>query len=55
MDIEEFGHALFIDREIQVAEKDEKIYSSNSLNCYDLSKNNNVAIIGGDGGVVGFV
>ena len=27
MDIEEFGHALFIDHEIQVAEKDEKIYS----------------------------
>ena len=25
MDIEEFGHALFIDHEIQVAEKDEKI------------------------------
>ena len=54
MDIEEFGHALFIDHEIQVAEKDEKIYSSNFFkSSYDLSKkNNNVAIIGGgDGGV----
>ena len=29
MDLEEFGNALFIDHEIQVAEKDEKIYSSN--------------------------
>ena len=54
MDLEEFGHALFIDHEIQVAEKDEKIYSSNFFkSSYDLSKkNNNVAIIGGgDGGV----
>ena len=52
--LEEFGHALFIDHEIQVAEKDEKIYSSNFFkSSYDLSKkNNNVAIIGGgDGGV----
>ena len=32
MDLEEFGHALFIDHEIQVSEKDEKIYSSNFLN-----------------------
>ena len=49
MDIEEFGHALFIDHEIQVAEKDEKIYSSTFFkSSYDLSKkNNNVAIIGG--------
>ena len=54
MDIEEFGNALFIDHEIQVAEKDEKIYSSTFFkSSYDLSKkNNNVAIIGGgDGGV----
>ena len=54
MDLEEFGNALFIDHEIQVAEKDEKIYSSNFFkSSYDLSKkNNNVAIIGGgDGGV----
>ena len=40
MDIEEFGHALFIDHEIQVAEKDEKIYSSTFFkSSYDLSKN----------------
>ena len=32
MDIEEFSHALFIDHEIQVAEKDEKLQSSNFLN-----------------------
>ena len=54
MDLEEFGNALFIDREIQVAEKDEKIYSSNFFkSSFDLSKkNSNVAIIGGgDGGV----
>ena len=39
MDLEEFGHALFIDHEIQVAEKDEKIYSSNFFkSSYDLSK-----------------
>ena len=54
MNLEEFGNALFIDHEIQVAEKDEKIYSSIFFkSSYDLSKNNsNVAIIGGgDGGV----
>ena len=54
MNLEEFGNALFIDHEIQVAEKDEKIYSSNFFkSSYDLSKkNSNIAIIGGgDGGV----
>ena len=54
MNLEEFGNALFIDHEIQVAEKDEKIYSSNFFkSSYDISKKNtNVAIIGGgDGGV----
>tara|TARA_Y100001970_G_scaffold207246_1_gene252468 strand:+ start:141 stop:1181 length:1041 start_codon:yes stop_codon:yes gene_type:complete len=54
LNLEEFGNALFIDHEIQVAEKDEKIYSSNFFkSSYDLSKkNSNVAIIGGgDGGV----
>ena len=54
MNLEEFGNALFIDHEIQVAEKDEKIYSSNFFkSSHDLKlKNNNVAIIGGgDGGV----
>ena len=39
MKLEEFGNALFIDHEIQVAEKDEKIYSSNFFKSnYDLSK-----------------
>ena len=54
LNLEEFGHALFIDHELQVSEKDEKIYSSNFFkSSYDLSKrNSNVAIIGGgDGGV----
>ena len=54
MNLEEFGNALFIDHEIQVAEKDEKIYSSTFFkSSYDLNKKtNNVAIIGGgDGGV----
>ncbi len=54
LNLEEFGNALFIDHEIQVAEKDEKIYSSSFFkSSYDLSKkNSNVAIIGGgDGGV----
>jgi spermidine synthase len=54
MNLEEFGNALFIDHEIQVAEKDEKIYSYNFFkSSYDLSTiNSNVAIIGGgDGGV----
>jgi spermidine synthase len=52
--LEEFGKALFIDNELQVAEKDEHIYSGQfvksamSLN----SRNSNAAIIGGgDGGV----
>ena len=54
LDLEEFGNALFIDHELQVSEKDEKIYSSSFFkSSYDLSKkNSNVAIIGGgDGGV----
>ncbi len=54
LNLEEFGNALFIDHEIQVAEKDEKIYSSAFFkSSSDLSKkNSNVAIIGGgDGGV----
>ena len=28
LNLEEFGNALFIDNELQVAEKDEKLYSS---------------------------
>ena len=54
LELEEFGKSLFIDNELQVAEKDEHIYSGQfvdsamSLN----SKNSNAAIIGGgDGGV----
>jgi len=52
--LEEFGNALFIDNEIQVAEKDEKLYSSTFFRSgQDLNKKTaNVAIIGGgDGGV----
>ena len=52
--LEEFGNALFIDNEIQVAEKDEKLYSSTFFRSgQELNKKTaNVAIIGGgDGGV----
>ena len=52
--LKEFGNALFIDNEIQVAEKDEKLYSSTFVNSgLKLSKKNNSAAIigGGDGGV----
>ena len=54
LNLEEFGNALFIDHEIQVSEKDEKVYSSNFFkSSFDLSKKkSNIAIIGGgDGGV----
>lgn len=53
-DLEEFGRALFIDNDIQVATKDEHLYSSTFVNA-SLKLNalkNKVAIIGGgDGGV----
>ena len=52
--LEEFGNALFIDSELQVAEKDEKKYSGQFVNsAFSLNhKNSNAAIIGGgDGGV----
>ena len=52
--LEEFGNALFIDSELQVAEKDEKKYSGQFVNsALSLSKNNSSAAIigGGDGGV----
>ena len=50
--LEEFGNALFIDSELQVAEKDEKKYSGHFVNsALTLSKDNSAAIIGGDGGV----
>ena len=52
--LKEFGNALFIDGEIQVAEKDEELYSSMFVNSgLRLSKKNSTAAIigGGDGGV----
>jgi len=52
--LKEFGNALFIDGEIQVAEKDEVLYSSTFVNSgLKLSKQNATAAIigGGDGGV----
>ena len=52
--LEEFGSALFIDSELQVAEKDEKKYSGQFVgSALNLSKNNSSAAIigGGDGGV----
>jgi len=53
--LQEFGNALFIDSELQVAEKDEKKYSGQFINsALSLSKDNSSAAIigGGDGGVV---
>ena len=52
--LKEFGNALFIDGEIQVAEKDEELYSSTFVKSglRLSSKNSTAAIIGGgDGGV----
>jgi len=52
--LEEFGKALFIDSELQVAEKDEHLYSGTFVkSATNLNPNNsNAAIIGGgDGGV----
>ena len=52
--LKEFGNALFIDNEIQVAESDEILYSSTFVNSsLALSANNGSAAIigGGDGGV----
>ena len=52
--LEEFGNALFIDSELQVAEKDEKKYSGQFVSsALSLSKDNSSAAIigGGDGGV----
>ena len=54
MKLKEFGNALFIDNELQVAESDEKLYSSTFVNSsLQLSGNNHSAAIigGGDGGV----
>ena len=52
--LEEFGNSLFIDSELQVAEKDERKYSGQFVNsALSLSKDNSSAAIigGGDGGV----
>ena len=54
IDLEEFGKSLFIDNELQVAEKDEHLYSSTFVNSgIKLNKKNDKAAIigGGDGGV----
>lgn len=58
--LKEYGNALFIDNEIQVAENDEELYSSTFVNSslklansFYYAKNKSAAIIGGgDGGVV---
>ena len=54
LNLEQFGKALFIDNELQVAEKDEHLYSSTFVKSgLNLSKNRDRAAIigGGDGGV----
>ena len=54
LDLEQFGKALFIDNEIQVAESDEHLYSSTFVGSgLELNKTNERAAIigGGDGGV----
>ena len=54
IELEEFGKSLFIDNELQVAEKDEHLYSSTFVNSgMKLNKKKNISAIigGGDGGV----
>ena len=54
LELEQFGKALFIDNEIQVAESDEHLYSSTFVGSgLELNKANERAAIigGGDGGV----
>ena len=54
LDLEQFGKSLFIDSELQVAEKDEHLYSSTFVNSglkLIQSKENAAIIGGGDGGV----
>ena len=54
LDLEQFGKSLFIDNELQVASKDEHLYSSTFVNSsLKLSKAKEKAAIigGGDGGV----
>ena len=55
LNIEEFGNALFIDDELQVSEKDEKLYSSTFVKSgTSICKKKGFAAVigGGDGGVV---
>ena len=54
LDLEQFGKSLFIDNELQVAEKDEHLYSSTFVNSglkLNPEKINAAIIGGGDGGV----
>ena len=54
LELEQFGKSLFIDKEIQVAESDENLYSSTFVNSgLKLNSNKEKAAIigGGDGGV----
>jgi len=54
LDLEQFGKSLFIDNELQVAAKDEHLYSSTFVNAgLKLNKGKDKAAIigGGDGGV----
>ena len=55
LNLEQFGNALFIDDELQVAEKDEKLYSSSFVKSgTDIFRKKGFAAVigGGDGGVV---
>ena len=55
LNIEEFGNSLFIDDELQVSEKDEKLYSSTFVKSgTSICKKKGIAAVigGGDGGVV---
>ncbi len=54
LELEQFGKSLFIDNELQVAEKDEHLYSSTFVYSglkLNPEKNNAAIIGGGDGGV----
>ena len=54
LDLEEFGKSLFIDNELQVASKDEHLYSSTFVNSslkLSKAKDKTAIIGGGDGGV----
>ena len=54
LELEQFGKSLFIDNELQVAEKDEHLYSSTFVNSglkLNQKKDNAAIIGGGDGGV----